>query len=253
MARLVLLMAALAGMARAFTPPESLENTGKPMHVPYVCNAKDLDSLGLSCTEHDPCPIYLELSVVEAVGDRLFLAGNIHTSTATIESILLGSTDRGKTWVEPYDRIRSAALDLIQFFDAESGWISGAAIQTLPRDPFFLLTSDGGKTWRQRPLFEETHQGSIDRFWFDSPKNGALLLTPVGGSYEMYETQTGGDSWILKQVSSTPLSLPHSRPPGERPWRLRPDARSHAYNVETRETAGWQKVASFLVDIGACK
>lgn len=253
MARLVVLVSAAIAALHAYTPAPSLENTGKPMRVPFVCDANSLDTLGLTCTQDEPCPMYLELSAADAAGERVFIAGNIHTSAATVESILLGSSDRGKTWAEPYDRVRFAALDQIQFVDGESGWISGAVIQPLPRDPFFLLTTDGGKTWRQRPVFEEMHQGGIDRFWFESPKTGLLFLTPVGGTYETYESQTGGESWVLKQSSSKPLALERSRPAGDRNWRVRADARTHSYHVEIKESSGWQRVASFLVDVGACK
>ena len=253
MARLASLLFATVVLLGADTAPAQLENTGKPMRVPMNCKLEDLQSLGLTCTEEEPCPLYLELSVVESSGARLYLAGNIHTPTVTLSSILLGSADRGKTWTEPYDRVRFSALEQIQFIDMEYGFISGATMGALPRDPFFLLTSDGGKTWRLRPLFDETHGGSIERFWFESRKSGALLLTPNGGSYEMYESMTGGESWELKQVASKPLKLVQARPPGDAGWRLRPNSRNHSYDVENKEANGWQRVASFLVELGACK
>lgn len=247
-----LLLSALA-LLRADTAPAQLENNGKPMRVPAVCRQDDLQSLGLTCTEDEPCPLYLELSAVESAGSRLFLAGNLHTPTVTLSSMLLASADGGKTWTEPYDRVRFAALEQIQFIDMEYGWIAGATMGALPRDPFFLLTSDGGKTWRLRPVFEETHGGSIDRFWFDSRKSGTVLLTPNGGNYEMYESMTGGESWNLKEVASKPLKLAQAKSAGNSGWRLRANAKSHSYDVEIKETAGWQRVASFLVEVGTCK
>jgi hypothetical protein len=239
--------------AATLLPAQQLVNNGKPMRISAECKQDDLQYLGLSCSEDEPCPAYLELNAVEAVGSRIFLAGNIHTSTVTLSSILLASADDGKTWMEPYDRVRFAALEQIQFIDFQNGWISAAIIQTLPRDPFFLLTSDGGKTWRNRPLFDEPHGGSIEHFWFDSRNTGALLLTPIGRSYEMYESMTAGESWSLKQVSTKPLALPHTRALGASGWRLRPNSRSHSYDVEIKEASGWQRVASFLVDAGVCK
>src|SRR3989442_172579 len=160
MGRFAGLLLATLVLLRADTAPAPIENNGKPMRVPAICRQDDLQSLGLTCTEDEPCPLYLELSAVESAGGRLFLAGNIHTSTFTLSSILLGSADGGRTWTEPYDRVRFSALEQIEFIDMEYGWISGATLGALPRDPFFLLTSDGGKTWRLRPLFEETHGGS---------------------------------------------------------------------------------------------
>ncbi len=233
--------------------PSALQNTGKPMRVAIECPADDLQSLGLSCSDDEPCALFLELSAIEPVGAHLFLAGNIHSPTATLSSILLASTDSGKTWNEPYRRIPFSELEQIQFIDFEAGWISGSAIQSLAHDPFFLLTTDGGKTWHERPVLEEPRVGSIEQFWFESRKAGTLVVTAEAGKYEKYDTMTGGESWAVKQVSSKPLTLTRPRTPSEAAWRLRADPKNHSYDVETKEAAGWQRVASFLVEIGSCK
>lgn len=253
MGRFVTLLLASCAMLCADNVPTPIENSGKPMRVPVECKQDDLQSLGLNCSEDEPCPLYLELTNVESVGGRLFLAGNIHTPTLTLSSVLLGTSDGGKTWSELYDRVRFSALEQIQFIDMEYGWIAGATMGALPRDPFLLLTSDGGKTWKLRPVFDEPHGGSIDRFWFDSRKSGVLLMTPNGGSYEMYESMTGGEGWTLKEVSSKALKLARSRPSADGGWRLRPNAKSRSYDVEIKDANGWQRVASFLVEVGACK
>ena len=99
--------------ATALLPAQQLVNSGKPMRISAECKQDDLQSLGLSCSEDEPCPAYLELNAVEAVGSRIFLAGNIHTATVTLSSILLASADDGKTWMEPYERVRFAALEQI--------------------------------------------------------------------------------------------------------------------------------------------
>ena len=65
---------------------------------------------------------------------------------------------------EPHPRIRSSGLDQIQFVDFQNGWISGANLTGAPRDPFLLITTDGGKTWRERPIFEETRVAAIEGF-----------------------------------------------------------------------------------------
>src|ERR1700689_4514966 len=88
-----------------------LENSGKPMRVGYECTAADTQAAGLGCSEEDPCPVYLELSNVEAVGSKVFLTGNLHTPMATLYSILLASEDDGNTWTEPHARMRSSGLD----------------------------------------------------------------------------------------------------------------------------------------------
>lgn len=252
MPRLAALLFAALALARAEAPPATLENAGKPMRVPLQCNADQLQSLGLGCTEEEPCPLYLELGAVDSAGERIFVAGNIHGSAATISTILLSSADGGKTWIEPFERIASSELEQIQFFDADHGWISGSVIQTLPRDPFFLVTTDGGKTWEKHPVVEDTHQGSVDHFHFESPQSGELALTPVDGKYELYETMTGGQNWTVRQISSKPLTI--AQPPAvDKTWRLRTDAKTHSYVIEHLEGNGWQRIASFQVELGACK
>src|SRR5437899_3002395 len=64
--------------------PPVLENTGKPIVVPYQCTDEDIRLAGLSCTDDDPCPVYLELSAIESTGIRLYTAGNLHTANATL-------------------------------------------------------------------------------------------------------------------------------------------------------------------------
>jgi len=233
----------------------SLANNGQPMRIPFECTEADMLATGITCPEADPCPVYLELSNVEAVGDRLFLTGNLHTPTNTLYSVLLATEDGGQNWTEPLARIRASGLDQIQFFDFQTGWITGANLQGAPRDPFFLLTTDGGKTWRQRPLFEETRVASIERFWFDSRENGTLLVdaTLDDGKHELYETRTGGESWALRQASESPIRFPVKTDRGPAAWRLRPDAATHSYAVEQSQAGAWHRVASFLVHIGACK
>jgi photosystem II stability/assembly factor-like uncharacterized protein len=229
-----------------------LENSGKPMRVLYECTAEDTLAAGLGCSEDDPCPVYLELANVDAVGRKVFVTGNLHTPMATLDSILLASDDGGSTWTEPHPRLRSSGLDQIQFIDSENGWISGANLQGAPRDPFLLITTDGGKTWRQSPVFEETRVAAIERFWFDSPKHGTLLIDARldNGNRELYETRTGGESWAMAQTPPESARFPKEKAPG---WRARTDAATHSYVIEKSENNRWQKTASFLVNIATCK
>ena len=161
----------------------------------------DTQAAGLGCSEEDPCPVYLELSNVEAVGSKLFVTGNLHTPMATLYSILLESEDGGNMWTEPHSRVRSSGLDQIQFVDFQNGWISGANLTSAPRDPFLLITTDGGKTWHERPIFEETRVAAIESLRFDSSANGTLLIDARldDGKRELYETRTGGESWAIRR------------------------------------------------------
>src|SRR6476646_3345259 len=93
--------------------PPALINAGKPILVPFQCTDEDIRSAGLTCSDQDPCPVYLELAAVESTGIRIFAAGNIHTSNATLSTILLGTEDNGLTWREVHERVRGAGLDHI--------------------------------------------------------------------------------------------------------------------------------------------
>lgn len=225
------------------------------MRLPFECTEADTQAAGLGCSEEEPCPVYLELGNVEAVGNRIFLTGNLHTPTTTLYSVLLATEDAGKTWTEPHPRIRFGGLDQIQFIDFQNGWISGGNLQSAPRDPFLLLTTDGGKTWHQRSIYDETRVAVIERFWFDSKENGTLLIDArlEANRHELYETMTGGESWALKQASATPIRFPKTRELGASGWRLRADGATHSYDLERSEAERWHKVASFLVHIGTCK
>src|ERR1039458_2379341 len=69
--------AAGAGVVPA--APVVLENVGKPMVTPFRCTEEDIRSAGLTCSEPDPCPVYLELAAVESTGFRIFAPPPIST------------------------------------------------------------------------------------------------------------------------------------------------------------------------------
>ncbi len=255
-------IAALSALPAAQeTPAESapLTNSGAPMRPAFQCTEQDLRLAGLACTAEDPCPVFLELASVEPVGAKVFVAGNVHTSSTTLASVLFTSDDAGKTWREPFERIRSAALDQIRFFDFSTGWVAGHVMHALPHDPFLLLTTDGGVNWRRRPVVEESRVGAIEKFEFSSRERGDLWLDrsqsgDTEAFYERYESMTGGESWMLREASSRPL-LKDARLAGQpgSGWRLRPDAASNSYRVERHQADRWQSVASFAIAVGECK
>ncbi len=221
-----------------------------PIRVSFNCTEEDTREAGLTCSEDEPCLVYLELSGVESFLDRIFVVGNLHTSEATLFSILLSSDDNGRTWTEPFERIRFASLEQIQFVDFETGYIGGALLQGVPRDPFFLVTKDGGKTWRRQPVFDESHFGVVEKFWFDSP-NVATLLIDTKQAHELYETHTGGDSWSMTQSSKRPIPFPHQSH-ADPAVRLRPDSKVHGYRLEKHQSEKWLTLSEFPVNAGKC-
>jgi len=228
-----------------------------PIRVDYACPAEDVDKFGLTCSEDEPCDVFLELVSAEGVGSTIFAVGNLHTVTTTLYGVLLASGDGGKTWTEPNPRIEGSALDQVQFPDFQHGWASGVTVEPLARDPFFLVTADGGKTWRSRPLFPETRYGSIQQFWFDSAKSGQLIFERSQGStsvFEIYETTNGGDTWAITQAAPKNPKLAKAPAKDSATWRVRTDAASKTNRIERRNARGsWDVVASFPVRAGVCK
>ncbi|MEO8027049.1 MAG: hypothetical protein ABI823_11270 [Bryobacteraceae bacterium] len=218
-----------------------------PARLEYKCTDDDIHELGLSCTTEEPCPVFLELTSVAQAGARLIVVGNFHTSSQTLHTVLLASEDGGRTFTEPHPRLRAAVLEQIQFVDLETGWISGHNLLPLPRDPFVLLTTDGGKTFRQRPLSDESRNGATEQFWFDSKRHGRFVVNR-GAKYELWESETGGESWSLGEVKSTAIPLPREQTPS---LRLRADKTT--FRIERRGGDAWELVASFLLRTGDCR
>ena len=236
---------------------KTLLNTGAPMLVPVHCSEQDMQSAGLSCSEDEPCAVYLELADIASTGIRIFAAGNIHTANATLASILLGSDDNGQSWHEVHERLPLTGLDHVQFSGADTGWISGISMAPLPQDPFLLVTTDGGKSWRAHPVFNETRYGAIQQFYFEDKRAGELVIDHGPGSgtdrYELYESNDGGETWNIRESNLKPIRLKRApvTPSGE--WRVRADGPSKSFHLERRQRERWSSVAAFRVNLGVCK
>ena len=108
-------------------------------------------------------------------------------------------------------------------------------------------------------VFNETRVGAVDQFHFDSKTAGALIVdrgvgSEAGGRFEKYETMTGGDSWMVREVSprGMRLKIPSSAgTPAD--WRLGADAGTKAHLIEKRIGERWITVAAFDVRVGSCK
>jgi photosystem II stability/assembly factor-like uncharacterized protein len=244
---------ALMRAVSALVPTLVLLAQESPIQLPYACPEEDLQFAGLSCTDDEACAIYLELSSVVADGKKIVAAGDLHSSSATLVSVLLLSDDSGATWKEPAVRIRGAALDQLQFYNPQTAWAAGETQFPLPRDPFFLLTTDGGASWRQALVGEEGSAGAVQRFWFDSVRHGEAIVD-ASGRYLTYESETGGESWTLTGKRDQPQKLMHAPPPGDNSdWRLSPSKDGKAYYIEQRADAQWKPVASFLIEVATCR
>jgi hypothetical protein len=225
-----------------------------PVSVPFTCTGADMDFAGMSCPEAESCPVYLEISQVYGRGNKVVVTGNLHSAAVTLYSVLLQSDDGGLTWAEPFKRLRGAAFDRVQFVDDKTGWISGQTMVPVARDPFLLLTTDGGKSWREHDLLEEDSAGRVMQFAFEDARHGLLVLDrhSEGNRYELQETQGGGESWTLRSKTTQPPAIPDWNPPSDE-WRSRADQASKAFRLERRQGDSWAGVASIPVLAGFCK
>lgn len=227
---------------------------GKPIVLQAKCGEEEIFDFGMTCNEDEPCPVYLELAAADSAGAKLFVAGNLHTDTSTLWSILLASEDNGQSWTEPFSRARGVALDQMQFPTFAAGYIAGYTAGPLPKDPFFLRTSDGGKSWSRLPLFEAGAVGLIEHFRFESERRGTAAVDrgrPGVGRYATLETESGGESWAVRQSAA-------ERPPRQPREsallvRIVADAGSKSLRIERRESGAWRTVAAFALAAGACQ
>ena len=67
-----------------------------------------------------------------------------------------------------------------------------------------MITTDGGKTWKEHPIFDESRVATIERFSFDNSTNGTLIVDARldNGKIEEYRTSDGGETWA---ISGRPL------------------------------------------------
>ena len=189
---------------------------------------------------------------------KILVMGNLHTPSSTLSSVLLASDDAGATWREPLPRSALVGLEAAQFLDAQNGWIVAQPQGAVPHDPYLLGTADGGATWRKLSLWgDEARAGLLQQFYFDSKDHGwALVDRSAAGAktdrYELYETVTGGNSWMLRESSARPIQTKWPPRPAP-PFRLREDPKLKTYEVERRAGEDWTRVANFNTELGACR
>jgi photosystem II stability/assembly factor-like uncharacterized protein len=119
---------------------------------------------------------------------------------------LLVTDDGGTSWKKQYTS--EFAPQLIQFVDANNGWLAGCAVPVgLSSDceTQLLATRDGGNTWTpatSAPVI----QGKVVAIGFVSQQDGWVLGAPG----QLLRTQDGGTRWesvpVLDGVT-TPVSL----------------------------------------------
>ena len=238
--------------------PVKLVYEGEPLVVPLDCAYDHFDRAGIVCSEVTPCELFLELTAVEAAGEKVFVAGNLHTASATVSSILLDSDDEGTTWREPVDRYSGAALESVRFVNETHGWATGQQRELdSSSKPVLLATPNAGKRWQRYPISrDDEHTGVILEFHFDSEDHGLLIIdrgVADGDPFELYESMNGGRSWLIRQITNRKPKL-RNRPPvePESDWRVREDAIAGDYKIEQRREGEWLVRSRFAGEVGAC-
>jgi len=82
-ASVIFILAMFSASAQNTSVLAVLTNAGQPMRVGYECAEEDLQWVGMSCTEDEPCPIYVELNAVASNGTKILVAGNLHSTSGT--------------------------------------------------------------------------------------------------------------------------------------------------------------------------
>lgn len=238
--------------------PVQLVYDGEPIVVPLDCAYTYFEQAGIVCSNNTPCELFLELAAVETAGEHIFVAGNIHTISATIASIMLRSEDAGKTWHEPVNRYAGGVLEYIQFVDKNHGWAAGQQRELdSSAKPLLLSTYNAGKRWQRYPVSQnDDHTGTILDFYFDTEEHG-LMIVDRGISaidpFELYESMNGGRSWLIRQITNhkprlrnRPAALPDSN------WRILADLDTANYRIEQHRENGWSTRSRFTTNLGTC-
>jgi hypothetical protein len=254
---LLLLLAPFAAAQTEEQKAADYEYTGEPIRLSLDCSNDDMAMFGLVCSAERPCPVYLELTSVDFMKGRLAVVGNLHGESNTMYSVLLVSEDGGLSWSEPFERLPHSGLDKVHFHDDTHGWAQGHVLDGGPHDPFFLLTTDGGKIWRRRSVFDDERSVVIERFWFDSDRSGGLLVDRLregenGARYERYETMTGAESWMIREVSTTPIRVRRTRMQVRNDWRVIADEKTGAWQIQKEGDTGWNTISEFQIETGLC-
>ena len=98
---------------------------------------------------------------------------------------------------------------------------------------------------------------SVLSFWFDSAQHGEMIVdagkSAPGGRYVSWESETGGDTWMVRAATGKLPSLKNASPQGEPGFRIRPVG-DKSYQIEKRAgDSKWETLASLEIEVASCK
>lgn len=244
-------------------PPEGTTvYDGPVISLSAVCDVDRLEYAGIRCSADRPCELFLELVSIASEGDWMVLAGEVHTSEATYESVVLTSKDGGARWTESAERISAGGIESISIIDAQTAFVAGQQGDTATGEiPFLLVTDDGGVSWETRMVETggEKVEGLVVGFQADSTSHGYLTLEQLAATsdaYRLYETYNGGRSWSIRQISAERPQVPGPRLAVKTEnWSVQPDSSSGEFLVAKRTSSapsGWADQSRFAGTVGSC-
>lgn len=172
------------------------------------------------------------LSVYPIDFANVFVHGSVETRFAGRVSLLLRSTDEGRTWTEVLPPRSGAEVAAMQFASAITGWLAldtGDAVAV-------YHTEDRGQTWqRLGGLAKESAEQRVLSLRFSGASQGQIRLGVPRGRQVLepavFESRNGGNTWRLA-YRPAPYGLAETDP--HEPvyevaqdgtmWRIKPDA-----------------------------
>jgi photosystem II stability/assembly factor-like uncharacterized protein len=197
--------------------------TSCSFQVGYTPTIQNSVSAVVTITDSDPTspqsvtltgssPVQATSGVVPVRDIQMIDSQTGYAIEAFLGSLLLKTTDGGKTWNRLYlpgsDQANISFNGYnLRFIDAMHGFVGAyRKLQPFGQVSFILSTSDGGQTWQQINLPSGI---ALSVFWFSDSLHGWIL---GGGAAGPYATKDGGLTWSPQTlpnpiVASTPGCL----------------------------------------------
>ena len=164
-------------------------------------------------------------TLVAGVGNRIYLAGNLHSPAVTMFSALLGSDDSGLTWSEPREISDSVRKQGWRWYATGPGGVEQLAggrmlvpcNHTHPRQKggsrsHTIYSDDGGETWQLGGQIDApgTNEGQLAQ-----RPDGAVLLymrnQPHGRKQLAVSTDDGATWSSVRRILDFDSSVPGSQ------------------------------------------
>src|SRR2546430_144409 len=133
--------------------PPLLENSGKPMRVPFQCTDDDMQWAGMSCSEEEPCPAYLEVSAIQQFWFESAKVGDLvidrRESADSSRYELYGTPNGGETWMIRRTSDTPIAIKRPASDPAGAGW----RIRADARTKSFAIEKKQGERWSTAASF----------------------------------------------------------------------------------------------------